>query len=106
VLLAATDVSRRVSGEDHFSCYKPPRASARYKALVDWSVKRHPRWGSVVMGIVVVACREGLGRTARRGSQGPCGIGVPFASNCGRLPNASDRSGVAPATGPHPAVLL
>jgi hypothetical protein len=102
VLLAATDVSRRVSGEDHFSCCKPPRASARYKALVDWSVKRHPRWGSVVMGMVVVACREGLGRTAR----GACGIGVPFACTCGRLPNASGRSEVAPATGPHPAVLL
>jgi hypothetical protein len=33
----------RVSGEDHFSAFKPPRASARYQALIDWSVARHPR---------------------------------------------------------------
>lgn len=34
---------RRISGEDHYSAFKPPRAAARYKALIDWSVERHPR---------------------------------------------------------------
>jgi glycine/D-amino acid oxidase-like deaminating enzyme len=43
---AVCDGKWRVSGEDHYSAMKPPRAAERCAALVDWTVGRQPTLAS------------------------------------------------------------